>query len=208
MDQSVPLSEITESLEVKRNFFIFLCAWTVTTFNNYLLMFLVNTYELVYASALSLSVGELISFLYGSILFICFGFKGALFLCYAVAALGGMLLLVYGIHDQSSPIFPNLILVTKLGLGCSIQVLFCAHTTFFPEQYAARSYSLCNIFSRIISVGAPILAQYSGPVPLVVLAGGSTLVLCMIYGLQEIDQEEHEPNPFDAASSDGETLRK
>ena len=57
-------------------------------------------------------------------------------------------------------------------------------------------------------MGAPILAQYSGPVPLVVLAGGSALVLCMIYGLREIDQEEHEPNPFDAASSDGETLRK
>ena len=179
---------MTEDPVVKRNLFIFICAWTVTTFNNFLLSFLVNTYELVYASALSLSASEIISFLYGSALWFIFGLKRALFICYGLAALGGVLLMVYGIHDQSSPLFPILILFTKLGLGCSIQVLFCAHTTFFPEKYAAQSYSLCNIFSRVISVAAPMLAQSSGPLPLIVLAGGSGIMLIQIFALKEIDQ--------------------
>ena len=167
---------------------------------------MVNTYELVYANALSLSAAEIISFLYGSALWFIFGLKKALFICYGLALIGGLLLMVYGIHDQSSPLFPNLILITKLGLGCSIQVLFCAHTTFFPEKFAARSYSLCNIISRVISVVAPMLAQYSGTLPLLVLAGGSGIMLLQIFALKEIDHQES--SPFEIANDDNETLRK
>ena len=119
-NQDVPLSEMTKDSTVKRNLIIFICAWTVTTFNNSLLMFLVNTYELVYFSALFLSLAEFVSFLYGSILFFMFGSRGALFLCYGLAGLGGLSIMLYGIHHQSSPIFPSLIALTKLGIGCSI----------------------------------------------------------------------------------------
>ena len=118
--EDVPISEITKDPIVKRNLIIFICAWIVTTFNNFLLQFLINTYELVYISALGLSFAEVIAFLFGSVLFIVFGLKGALYICYGLAGLGGLSLMLYGIHDQSSPLFPGLIVVTKLGIGCSI----------------------------------------------------------------------------------------
>ena len=57
-------AQLTKDPTVKTNLIIFICAWTVTTFNNFLLQFLVNTYELVYPSALGLSVAELIGFLF------------------------------------------------------------------------------------------------------------------------------------------------
>lgn len=63
------MSEHTKDRRVRNNFYIFIIAWTVTTFNNFLLQFLVNTYELVYPSALGLSCAEFIGFLFGSILF-------------------------------------------------------------------------------------------------------------------------------------------
>ena len=97
-NEEVPISEMTKDPTVKRNLIIFICAWIVTTFNNFLLQFLVNTYELVYISALCLSLAEFIGFLFGSLLFILFGLKGALFICYGLAGLGGLSIMLYGIH--------------------------------------------------------------------------------------------------------------
>ena len=36
-NEDVPISEMTKDPTVKRNLIIFICAWIVTTFNNFLL---------------------------------------------------------------------------------------------------------------------------------------------------------------------------
>ena len=118
--EDVEVSTFMKDRKVRNNFYIFAIAWTVTTFNNFLLQFLVNTYELVYPSALGLSTAEFIGFLYGSVIFSVFGLKSALFICYGVSAIGACLMLFYGIHDQASYIFPNLVILTKVGFACSI----------------------------------------------------------------------------------------
>ena len=51
-----------------------------------------------------------------------------------------------------------------------------------------------------------MLAQYSGTLPLLVLAGGSGIMLLQIFALKEIDHEES--SPFEIANDDNETLRK
>ena len=119
-DGDVTLAELLHEPIVKTNLIIFICAWTVTTFSNFLLQFLVNTYELVYISALGLSIADLIGFLFGSLLFFNFGLKGALYICYGLTAIGGLSLMFYGIHHQESPLFPLLIIIAKFGIGCSI----------------------------------------------------------------------------------------
>ena len=54
-----------------------------------------------------------------------------------------------------------------------------------------------------------MLAQYSGTLPLLVLAGGSGVMLLQIFALKEIDKEiDQESSPFEIANDDNETLRK
>ena len=45
MDNDIPISEFMKDTTVRVNFIIFIVAWTVTTFNNFMMQFLVNTYE-------------------------------------------------------------------------------------------------------------------------------------------------------------------
>ena len=73
-------------------------AWTVTSFNYYLIMFLANTFEQVYVTALFLSLADIIAYAIGGVLVKKFGAKRTLFISYTTASIGGVLILVYGLQ--------------------------------------------------------------------------------------------------------------
>ena len=73
-------------------------AWTVTVFNYYLIMFLANTFEQVYVTALFLSLGDIIAYAIGGVLVKRLGAKHTLFISYMTASIGGLLILFYGLQ--------------------------------------------------------------------------------------------------------------
>ena len=71
--------------------------WTVSQFNFYLIMFLANTFEQVYLTALFVGLAGLLAYICSGFLVKCFGTKATLCLSFVTSAIGGFLILVYGL---------------------------------------------------------------------------------------------------------------
>ena len=74
-------------------------AWLAVAFNYYLLLYLLNTFEMIYLSAIGNAVSDLIGYAIGGYIFNVCELKMSLFLPFLVSAIGGILLLSYGLDN-------------------------------------------------------------------------------------------------------------
>lgn len=51
-------------------------------------------------------------------------------------------------------------LLFKCGVTLVFLSLLVIHTDMFQIQFLATSYGICNVISRIITLGAPIVAEF------------------------------------------------
>ena len=71
--------------------------WGVAAFNFYLIMFLANTFEQVYLTALCLSIADIVSYAISSVLVEKINIKRTLFVSFFIATFGGILIIMYGL---------------------------------------------------------------------------------------------------------------
>ena len=72
--------------------------WAVSSFNFYLVMYLANTFERVYVTALFLSLADIAAYVIGGILVREFGAKFTLTYSFMISTIGGILVLSYGLQ--------------------------------------------------------------------------------------------------------------
>lgn len=72
--------------------------WLITSFNYYLIQFLVNTFDQIYTTAIFSSCSEMVGIVAGGALFERLGIKASLCLSFSIALFGACLLLVYGLE--------------------------------------------------------------------------------------------------------------
>ena len=72
--------------------------WAVCSFNFYLVMYLANTFEQVYVTALFLSFADIVAYVIGGILVKKFGAKFTLTYSFMISTIGGILVLSYGLQ--------------------------------------------------------------------------------------------------------------
>lgn len=132
--------------------------WLITSFNFYLIQFLINTFDQVYTTAIFSSVSEICGIIAGGFLFQRYGVKGSLFASFCFALSGSLLLLLYGLDNEDSALFPVLVLVAKFGIASSFNIIYVAHNKVFPVLFAATAFGICNFITRIFTSLSPILA--------------------------------------------------
>lgn len=65
-----------------------------------------------------------------------------------------------------------MLLLAKTGAELAFGFVFVIHTELFPTSFLVTSYGICNIFCRMITMAAPIVAEVSNvAVPLAFLVG-------------------------------------
>ena len=72
--------------------------WLITSFNYYLIQFLVNTFDQIYTTAIFSSCSEMVGIVAGGALYERLGIKGSFSLSFGLAVLGACLLLAYGLN--------------------------------------------------------------------------------------------------------------
>ena len=142
--------------------------WLSVSFNWYLLQFLVNTFENIYATGLGASASDIVAYALSGLIYEKLGIKLTIAICYASSTIGGLIILFYGLSHQETWIFPILITLTKFGISCSFNVVYVAHSSLFPVLFAATAMGLCNIVARIFSSLSPLLAQMEEPDPMII----------------------------------------
>ena len=147
--RSQVLDETLRQTDVRCNLAVMVFIWSTCSINFYTIMYLVNTFENVYASAISISVADVTAYAASGFLVEKLNVKKSLFCSLLLSALGGFIILVYGLDHQESTMFPILFFVTKLGISSAFGILYVGNAKIFPEEIVASAMGRCQVLARI-----------------------------------------------------------
>mmetsp|Transcript_1486 Transcript_1486/g.988 ORF Transcript_1486/g.988 Transcript_1486/m.988 type:complete len:184 (+) Transcript_1486:1077-1628(+) len=158
---------------IKKNVAIMSIIWLTSSFCYYLIMFEMkyfpgNIFVNSYVSIVAQIPGNIL----GAMSYQRFGFRFTIMCSMAVSGIGALLILL--LKDTES-FFYVLVLLAKIGVVSSFNVIYIAHSDLFPVLFAATAMGICNTIARLGTIGAPSLAEVSGPLPMIICA-----VLCAI----------------------------
>lgn len=106
-----------------------------------------------------------------------------MWLSFAIAFIGGIALLLYGLDNPKSVFFPILVLVAKFGISCSFNIIYVSHSSVFPIAFAATALGFCNFFARVFSASSPVLAQIEEPLPVIAFTFTSATACILALGI-------------------------
>ena len=148
------------------NLSIMVVVWLVSSFDYYLIMYLVNTFEKVYLCAIVSSLSELVAYAVSGGLYEGIGVKASLAGSFAVALIGGLIILSYGLDHQSDWTFVLLVLFAKFGIACSMNLVYVSHCATFPTLFAATAFGYCNFLARLFCSLSPLISTMEEPLPM------------------------------------------
>jgi Na+/melibiose symporter-like transporter len=100
--------------------------WLSTSFGYYLILTLVNTFDNVYEVAITNNVSEILAYFLSGLFYERIGVKLSLILSFAISALGGVLLLVWGLEHDDTDLFFVFFLLAKFGVTCTFNINYSA----------------------------------------------------------------------------------
>ena len=143
VDRSAVVLETLQQGDVKCNLAMMAIMWSVCSFNFFLIIFLANTFEQVYMTALCMSIADVFAYIICYFLMKNVGARLTLFISMLTAAIGGLLILCFGLQNQESMLFPILFFVSKLGTTSAFGAVFTGNREIFQEEIAASSMGIC-----------------------------------------------------------------
>jgi len=141
--------------------------WLITSFNYYMLQFLINTFKQVYVTAILSSVSEIMGIVAGGAFYTKLGLSKSLSMSYLIGVIGAVAIVLYGLQHQDELIFPLLVLIAKFGIASAFNILYISHADIFPVLFAATALGFANFVSRIATGISPVIAFMEEPVPMV-----------------------------------------
>ena len=133
--------------------------WLAVVFNYYLLLYMINSFRLVYLSAIGNSLSDLTGNYLGYKLQTFLSIKATLLVSLGISLLGGLAIYLYGLDNQESMMFPMFVFVAKLGIDAAFYTIYIAHAKIFETSVSTTVFGICNFGARLASVFAPMLAM-------------------------------------------------
>lgn len=145
--------------------------WLATSFGYYLILTLVNTFDDVYEVAITNNVSEILAYFLSGLFYERIGVKLSLIVSFVISALGGGLLLVWGLGHEESTWFFVFFLLAKFGVTCTFNINYSANSYFFPTLFAATAFGFCNFLARLFSALSFIVSGLDEPIPMYIFTG-------------------------------------
>ena len=118
------------------------------------------------------SVFELPAYILSGIIYETLGIKIALISLYSISILGTITYMLLETEDNA--MIAGMISFIKFGVSGTLNISFLANAGLFPAIFGSTAFGICNIFARIMTILAPIVAEANVPIPLItfnVMAG-------------------------------------
>ena len=182
-DAIPPLSFFLSKSDILNNLVIMILVWLITVFDFYLIGFLVNTFDQIFLSCIASGLSEFVAQAAGGVLYEKIGARTSLCISFAISAVGGFMMLFYGLNHQSEWIFPLLVLVMKFGISGCFNITYVCHKGCFPTLFSTTSLGYCTFICRFFTAFTPVMAQMDQAISTGLFAFSSTLGGGMIFGL-------------------------
>ena len=142
--------------------------WPIASFSYYMI-----NYEMqfldgnLYSTTMVSSVSDTFSGFLSIIIVVKFGAKLSMIISYLLAILGSVLYLIFSSSHPS--IVPLTIMIAKMGVACTFNIVYVFTAFLFPTQLNATAYGLSNITARTATILAPLAAEISNPYPVIIV---------------------------------------
>ena len=137
---------------------IMMVIWLTSSFDYYLIIYLVNTFKRVYVCAVASSISEIMAYALSGYFYTKFGARKTFATSFAISTVGGLLILAYGLKHEEDWTFVLLVLVSKFGIASAMNINFVAHQSIFPPLFASAALGYCGVLSRLFSSLSPLMA--------------------------------------------------
>lgn len=162
--------------------------WMAGSFNYYLIQFLINTFQAIYITGIVSSISDIVANSIAAYVFEKIGVRKCISGSQALATIGGLLVLTYGLQHDQSWTFPLLVMMSKFGVTFTFNTLYVSHATLFPVLFASSAMGINQFVARLFSAISPLLAQVEEPVPMIVFTSITTTSFILAFFIQAEDR--------------------
>lgn len=167
------------------NLLLMTVCWVSTTFMYFLVIFLVKYLPGNFFINQIVSGFSCFGYLLAPLLANKFDNRKIIILGYIVSLIFLIVMLIVEYATINAVVYSFIFLLFKCGVSLSFLSLFVIHYDLFETQFIATSYGICNIVSRLITLGAPITAEMSNSkIPIYIMLLMNILALVAAYFLK------------------------
>jgi len=151
--------------------------WTSSSFNYYIITFYLKYIPgNIYVNTSLACVSEVIAYICSGFVMNTFGVKLSFMISFIVAAVGGILLVIF--FNAEGALIAVFVLFAKFGISFAFNISYLATPKMFPTILASTAFGICNVFARFSTVLSPLIAELPDPVPMSIFS-----VMCIASAL-------------------------
>ena len=171
-DEKVLNGSLSDLIKIRKhliNLVILAFVWMASAFNYFLINFRMKYIEgNIFVNTTTASSSEVCAYILGGIAYQKLGIRVTLISAFAISCIGAISLIIWG---ASSPDYvPVMILLTRFGVSATFNICYLANAQLFPSIFAGTAIGICNIFAKMSTIIAPLLAEAPDPAPMAVFA--------------------------------------
>lgn len=159
------LSDLFNNKKYLINLIIIIAMWCASSICFFIIGFYLKYIPgNVFQNVIIVSVADQLSSVTAGILAQKLGAKNTIVFSFALAAISAPVIIFY--KDNITVMIS--ILVTRYGINSAFTLCFIVTTDYFPSIVSSQVFGFCNIFSRLSTALAPLLAEMEPPLPILV----------------------------------------
>lgn len=163
--------------------------WLHGSFNFYLITFYLKYFPgNIFVNAMCFASADMVAYLSSGLVLKYLKIRQGLAFSYSFALIGSIIYLcVFSIDGLPDYAIPAIVAVCRVGGSMSFNIGYVSVSRLFPTEFTTTVFGVVNLFSHLITIGAPVVAETSQPIPMVVFAINSGLAI--IFGWQLIEYD-------------------
>ncbi|CDW77336.1 organic cation [Stylonychia lemnae] len=153
------IKQILSDRDALVNLMLMVVCWASTTFTYFLVIFYVKYLpgDIYYNQIVSSF--SVFAYLVAPFMARKYDNKMIMLIGYIISFIFLVIMIIFQFVEIDAVAYSFIFLLFKCGVTLTFLSLFIIHTDLFHIQFLATSYGICNIVSRIITLGAPIVAE-------------------------------------------------
>ena len=155
-------------------------------YNYTLIQFMLTSFDREYLASIFSALADIIGYMIGAWFYYKLGLRQSLGGSFLLSVIGGLLLTAIGLKNESSWIFAVFIVIAKIGVSISYQIIYVAHPSVFPVLFAATSLGFVQFTGNAFSLGAVASAEgVSKPISLLSFTFFSAVAGVSLLGIRK-----------------------
>ena len=99
-----------------------------------------------------------------------------------ISTFGAILLLFFDSYENWVPL---MVLFAKFGMVITLTLCYFANSHIFPAIFCGTAFGIYNIFAKLGTIFAPLVAEVEKPIPTIILGLSTFIVGLLSYFIKE-----------------------